>query len=101
MLPIVSIEGDECSISTRAKSIPADFISWRMAGLRTMLTHDPICASPRARPSFIGLVRIFRPCVCSVSWIIQVVPGVPNPCSEPAPRPEGHFVRQIYFSALA
>ena len=44
-----------CSMSTRAKSRPADFISDKIAGLRTMVSQVPICGSPRSRPARIEL----------------------------------------------
>ena len=56
MLDSVSIEGEACSMSKRAKSSPADFISRRIAGLRTMLIQMPTCVSPRSSARFMALL---------------------------------------------
>ena len=75
MSAIVSIDGDECSMSTRAKSRPAAFSSGRIAGLRTMLTQVPICSSPRSTPARIGFGRI-----------VSILALCPRPVdSQPAP----------------
>ena len=51
-------------MSKRAKSSPADFISRRIAGLRTMLIQTPTCVSPRSRARFMVLV-----CMILSSWV--------------------------------
>jgi hypothetical protein len=56
MLDSVSMEGEACSMSKRAKSSPADFISRRIAGLRTILIQTLTCVSPRASACFMALV---------------------------------------------
>ena len=58
MLAMLSIEAAVCSMSTRAKSRPVAFSNVRIAGLRTRLTHVPICSSPRSRAARSGLACI-------------------------------------------
>jgi len=48
MSATVSIEKAECSMSTRTKSRPAAWSKVSTAGVRIMVTHVPICTSPRS-----------------------------------------------------
>ena len=48
MSATVSIENGECSMSIRAKSRPMALSSVSTAGVRIMVTHVPICTSPRS-----------------------------------------------------
>jgi hypothetical protein len=48
MSATVSIENGECSMSIRAKSRPAALSNVSTAGVRIMVTHVPICTSPRS-----------------------------------------------------
>jgi len=48
MSATVSIENDECSMSTRTKSRPAACSSVRIAGVRIIVIQVPICTSPRS-----------------------------------------------------
>jgi hypothetical protein len=61
MFAMASIEAAVCSMSTRAKSNPAAFSNVRIAGLRTRLTHVPICSSPRSSAARSGLACISLP----------------------------------------
>ncbi len=48
MSATVSIENDECSMSTRTKSSPAACSSVITAGVRIIVTQVPIWTSPRS-----------------------------------------------------
>ena len=63
MSAMVDMDGDECSISMRAKSRPEALRRVRMAGLRTMLIQVPIWTSPLSTAVLMGLVFMLCACV--------------------------------------